>query len=648
MISALPPQSLICHELPALILRASIYLTLLLFLLAGISHVSASLAISEHGPTSVACSGTGGGIVNYTSHDNNGNLLSLNENGANTISRTYDGLNRVTSYTHAGQTIGYRYYPSGKLAKLIYPGGTENATGHVEYTYDSHGRLYQVIDKLNSTTSPRTTTYLWNPDGRLASVTRPNGTVRAIAYDIAGRPQTTTEKKGTNTLLSWNVAYWPSDEIRTLDSTPAPPKKQLKEISKGAMTFDSANRVVSYNGQPIQHDADGNSQQTPLLGGTLASLSYDSRNRLTAANNCTYTYNAENHRTALSAPGETTNFLVDPAGALAKILARTKNGVTTRYVYGAGLQYEVSTTGEATYYHYDMQGNTAGLTNQAGTLIDRILYTPYGSIRYRKAAHDTPFLFGGFFGIATDSNGLVHMRARYYNPLTMRFLTSDPAQDGWNWYAYANGNPMSYADPTGYGASSVLNALQTGLSMLGFVPGFGAIADVVNAGISAARGDYLGAGFSLAAAVPFIGDFAAAGKAIRSVTQVSRVSHSAAPVISAARVERAFATGGGTTGYRYVSQAEIQAIKDTGLLRGGRPGETFFTKDVYKSGAHAQERLSLPTTPTHRIEFNITNNPTMLRNGTKVDPVGSLPGKGSEFMTTDPVRVDLLNVQPLR
>jgi hypothetical protein len=104
----------------------------------------------------------------------------------------------------------------------------------------------------------------------------------------------------------------------------------------------------------------------------------------------------------------------------------------------------------------------------------------------------------------------------------------------------------------------------------------------------------------------------------------------------------------GTTGYRYVTEAEIQAIKNSGMLRSGRPGETFFTKDVYKSGAHAQERLSLPTTPTHRIEFNVTNNPTMLRNGTKVDPVGSLPGKGSEFMSTDPVRVDLINVQPLR
>ena len=528
---------------------------LLISLLAGVLPAPASFAGATARPASVTYSGTGGGTVNYTAHDPNGNLLSLNENGTNPIARTYDGLNRVTSYTFGGQTIGYRYYPSGKLAKLIYPGGSENGTGHVEYTYDSHGRLYQVIDKLDSATTPRTTTYLWYPDGRLASVTRPNGTVRTITYDTAGRPQTTTEKKGTNTLLSWTLGYWPSDEIRTLDSTPAPPKKRLKEVPEGLMTFDNANRVTSYNGQTIQNDADGNSQQTPLPGGSLASLSYDSRNRLTAANDFTYTYNAENHRTALTAPGESTSFLTDPSGALPKILARTKNGITTRYVYGAGLQYEVNSAGAATYYHYDMQGNTAGLTNQAGTLIDRILYTPYGSIRYRMTAHDTPFLFGGFFGIATDSNGLIHMRARYYNPLTMRFLTSDPAQDGWNWYAYANGNPMSYADPTGYGASSVLNAMQTGLSVLGFVPGLGAVADIVNAGISAARGDYIGAGFSLAAAVPLIGDFAAAGKAVRSVSQVSRVSHTAAPVISAARVEVA------------VAQTSVYSAVENGVTR---------------------------------------------------------------------------------
>ena len=75
---------------------------------------------------------------------------------------------------------------------------------------------------------------------------------------------------------------------------------------------------------------------------------------------------------------------------------------------------------------------------------------------------------------------------------------------------------------------------------------------------------------------------------------------------------------------------------------------TYFTKDVYKSGAHAQDHLSLPNTPTHRVEFEITNSPVMIRNGTKVEPVGPHAGNGAEFMTTDPVRVNIINAQPLR
>ena len=52
----------------------------------------------------------------------------------------------------------------------------------------------------------------------------------------------------------------------------------------------------------------------------------------------------------------------------------------------------------------------------------------------------------------TDANGLVNMRARYYNPTTMRFLNSDPARDGLNWYAYASGNPINRVDPSGLDA----------------------------------------------------------------------------------------------------------------------------------------------------------------------------------------------------
>ncbi len=100
--------------------------------------------------------------------------------------------------------------------------------------------------------------------------------------------------------------------------------------------------------------------------------------------------------------------------------------------------------------------------------------------------------------------------------------------------------------------------------------------------------------------------------------------------------------------YRYMTEGERIAIQETDLLRGGRPGETFFTKDLYKSTTKASQRLGLESAPSIRVEFEILNNPTLMRNGTKVLPLKSLSGGGSEFMTLDPVKVKIINWQPLK
>ena len=580
--------------------------------------------------SSVVYSGSGGGTVNYTAYDANANLLALDENGANGITRTYDGLNRVTSYTFAGSTIGYRYYPSGKLAKLIYPGGTENGVGHVEYTYNADGRLYQVIDKLDSTASPRTTTYSWSADGRLQSITRPNGTTRTIGYDSAGRPNGITESAG----LNWAISYWASDDIKTINVTPAIPSAQLAAVPNATMTFDSANQIATFNGQSITHDLDGNSLSTPKPGGGWMGLSYDSRNRLTSAGTTAYSYNAEGNRISIQSPTETTSFVVDPEGALPKILSRTKNGVTTRYVYGAGLQYEVSSAGVATYYHYDQSGNTAALSNQAGTIIERIAYSPYGIIRYRQSNFDTPFLYGGFFGVATDGNGLIAMRARYYNPVTMRFINSDRARATLNWFAYAS-NPISFADPTGFGSVSTINAIQTGLAVLGFVPGVGAVADIVNAGISVARGNYGEAALSLAAAVPGIGDTFAAGKiatvAVGAAVAARSVRAVSAPVVTAARVETAVVraeSGGQRLLYHYTTAEESSFAK--GLWR-----DSSVTDKLYTDPLRASQELGIPVPnkviPIQNAGQFVPNKPPF------VQPSFRYQGGGTDFINPNPV-----------
>ena len=80
-------------------------------------------------------------------------------------------------------------------------------------------------------------------------------------------------------------------------------------------------------------------------------------------------------------------------------------------------------------------------------------------------------------------------------------------QSGGSGKPAAASNPPVKPETEGEGITSeqVLDGLQLGLDAVGLIPGVGEFADLANAGISALRGDFIGAGLSLAAAIPFAG-----------------------------------------------------------------------------------------------------------------------------------------------
>ena len=47
------------------------------------------------------------------------------------------------------------------------------------------------------------------------------------------------------------------------------------------------------------------------------------------------------------------------------------------------------------------------------------------------------------------------MRARYYDPVTGRFASEDPARDGVNWFVYCANDPVNKADENGQNALSL-------------------------------------------------------------------------------------------------------------------------------------------------------------------------------------------------
>lgn len=79
-------------------------------------------------------------------------------------------------------------------------------------------------------------------------------------------------------------------------------------------------------------------------------------------------------------------------------------------------------------------------------------------------------------------------------------------------------------------AEDMLDGLQMALDAAGMFPGLGAVPDLLNACISACRGDWANAGLCLFAAIPGIGDAAGAAKLIKNGAKMAKKTKNAGKV----------------------------------------------------------------------------------------------------------------------
>ena len=125
----------------------------------------------------------------------------------------------------------------------------------------------------------------------------------------------------------------------------------------------------------------------------------------------------------------------------------------TRIATRLNMESDPSTGYEAVntyYYHPDHLGSSNIVTTPDGEVFEQIEYTPYGETWVEKSDDLFDMLPYKFTAKELDDKtGLYYYGARYLNPRTSRWISSDPAMDGINWYAYANNNPVTYDDPTG-------------------------------------------------------------------------------------------------------------------------------------------------------------------------------------------------------
>ena len=230
----------------------------------------------------------------------------------------------------------------------------------------------------------------------------------------------------------------------------------ITDAPESCFEYDTNNRLVSFGGQTVSYDLDGNMLSATLDCCTSVNFAYDSANRLISAGGHSYTYNAEDVRIRNLHAGQDTTYTYDTNCKLSKLLCKTTNNVTTKYVYGHGLiGEETINTNSFKTYHFDCRGSTIAITNASGAIMDTFEYDTYGKLISHTGPSDVIFGYNGRDGVVTDENGFIYMRARYYSPDMRRFVNADiihgsiSDSTSLNRYAYVNGNPVSFIDPFG-------------------------------------------------------------------------------------------------------------------------------------------------------------------------------------------------------
>lgn len=243
-------------------------------------------------------------------------------------------------------------------------------------------------------------------------------------------------------------------------------------------TYDAAGRLTSAEGFQLTYDASGNLIRKSA-GSSVTEYTYDAENLLTSVrlpNGSveSYKYDPLGRRIERAGPDGVIRYAYSGDSILLETDAA--GTVVARYVHGPETDNPLMLErgGQTYFYHSDAMGSVGAVTGAGGEVVCRYAYESFGKPD-NCGAIEARFRFAG--REYDSASGLYYLRARYYDPVTGRFLTPDPLDlsgpilanpefvpslgttpQSLNRYSYAVNNPLSFRDPYGLKADKKLHS----------------------------------------------------------------------------------------------------------------------------------------------------------------------------------------------
>jgi RHS repeat-associated protein len=359
-----------------------------------------------------------------------------------TFTYTYDALDRLTSITNPNnETTTFTYDAISRRTSITYDNGVVTS-----YNYDAASRLTNLTTQNSQPVTLNSYIYTYDEVGNRTSMTDEYGT-STYQYDDVYRLTNATHPQ----------AYNPTETF-TYDDVGNRPTSHLSSD----YVYDNLNRLREDDTYTYTYDNNGNlTSKVDKVSSATTTYQYDGENRLiqvaTPTDFVDYQYDGFGRRIAKTVNGVVTRYVYDREDILFEL--DEDNNIKARYTHGPGIDEPISvdrdTNGDGTldityYYHYDGLSSITTLTDSSGNVVQAYEYDSFGKIVNQTGSIENPY---AYTGREWDSEaGLYFYRARYYDPSVGRFMSQDTIGFNGgdvNFYTYVRSNSVNFIDPYG-------------------------------------------------------------------------------------------------------------------------------------------------------------------------------------------------------